>query len=128
MGVFEVEPAAFQTAKERFNLPALCIVIQRGVRGLGGEEDEIVIPDPHPNDEDGHAPHTSWLRKDPSFSNPSVPKKPIRRHLIAAAGIRDAGIAFDTDAKPDPLPPEKFDPVSANKLAVSGETLNAVLA
>ena len=124
MGVFKVEPAAFQTAKERFNFPALGIVIQGGLRGLGGDEDEIVILDPHPKDEDGHAPHPSGLRKKPRVANPAVLKKPIRRDFTAAAGIRDKRIAFDPNAKPNPLPLEKFDPVCPNKLAVCGKTAN----
>jgi hypothetical protein len=128
VGVFELETAAFQASKEGFNFPSAGIIIQRRLWGLIGDENEIVIFDAHANDEDGHAPYASRLRQQAGLPDTGVLKKPESGQVTGATGIGHEGVTFDPDAKPNPLPFEKFHPVRADKLPVSRETLDPVSA
>lgn len=126
--VFKREPTTFQAAKEGFNLPTMSIVLQRRLRGLVGDQDEIVIFDPHPENEQRHAPDPSRLREQSGFADPAVLKKPEGGHFTGATGVGHAHIAFDTNTKSNPLPFEKFHPVRPDKVAVRRETLNSFMA
>ncbi len=128
MRVLEIDPPTFETAKEGFNIPAFSVIIQGGLWGICRDQNQVIILDAHPNDKDRHAPYSPRLTEYAGFAKGKILKKSKSREVTRSTGIGNARISPNANPKTNPLTFEKFDPVGADKFAISRDALNPVMA
>src|SRR5205085_551987 len=118
---FKPEAATLQTAKQRFNLPALRIIAKRLLAILRGDHNQILATfEPHPRHKQFQPPDQSGFLKAQGLIDGLLAKQsPCRYHL--SAPVRHLGILANPDTKRDMVGLQPLEPSFANKLAVGAQ-------
>jgi hypothetical protein len=124
MGSFKIKPLAFQTTKQRFDVPTAAVVIQSRFGMMRRHQHEIIVREANANDKQGHTPYPTGTRQDTHLSDWGISEIGRCRECSGTTQSRNLRIMANANAKQKMLFLEKLDPVFADEFTVSGDTVD----